>query len=122
MLNLKLNNMKLSVLRSEFQLNDEEIIQALVNLSSRNPEKMVKGHNFFAKMILNITADVFPICQKSPDINDIESTLTNIQENSFIDIDCTALSKEDFEGKNDQESAEIIVNNADRVNLYLIVG
>lgn len=134
MLNLKPKNMKLSLLRDEFQLNDSEIIEALVNLSSRNPEKMVKGHTFFSNMILNMTIDMFSIRhtvlkdpENMPDKNDlllnmIEAAVDNLQANSFVDIDCTALSKEDFDGKNDQEAAEIIVANANRVNLFLIIG
>lgn len=130
--------MKLSLLRDEFQLNDSEIVQALVNLSSRNPERMVKGHTFFSNMILNMTIDIFSVRQEvlvnpeKPVVNtqdknevlldSIDSVVRNIQANSFVDIDCTALSKEDFDGKNDYESAEIIVKNADRVNLFLIVG
>ena len=138
MLNLKLKNMKLSLLRDEFELNDSEIVQALVNLSSRNPEKMVKGHTFFSNMILNMTIDMLSIRHQVfedpekiiadvPDKNEmlldmIEAAVQNLQANSFVDIDCTALSKQDFDNKSDQEAAEIIVANADRVNLFLIIG
>lgn len=130
--------MKLSLLRDEFQLNDAEIVQALVNLSSRNPERMVKGHTFFSNMILNMTIDTFSVRQEvlvNPEkpisntqeknevlLDVIDSAVSNIQANSFVDIDCTSLSKEDFTGKNDHECAEIIVANADRVNLFLIIG
>lgn len=110
-----------------------DVIESLCNLSSRNPEKMVTGHSFFATRMLNT---IFPTPEDLVESVGLENAIgiLNTAEglsdtlvrylvsNSFVDIDCTKLDKNLFEGKSDREAAEIIDEFANKVELYLIIG